>query len=268
MSIFQYPVKSWFVGQRPFSVSEVAVSPQHKIDLLSHILIFRCPRATCFSEHAQWFQPSFVDTYTKGSVAKPESTHGTKQLMTTSWQFRPSIRSEADAVRLDMLLNLECQSQQEEAQNLNLFDKDTLVAWVKTSYQEQLAKASMVSMFMGTDGTMALEFNDKDEVKNRIADEVSLDNIVKTGETNNRPFVFFQVGNSVHYYCAMTEKDALCFQFSLKNLEGHPLDLEQGVDSERLQKINEFIIAMLETIELTASSRLKEFLASKNIQTR
>ncbi len=268
MSAIGYAIKSWFVGQRPFTLSELHSAPLHKIDLFRWNLAFRCPKATYVSEHVRWFQPLFVDTYTKGSVKKPESEHGTKELMTTGWQFRPSIRSDADCIKLRLSVKLECRSQNESEQKLNLLDIDTLVSWVAVSYQEQLAKASLVSMFRGTDGTIALEFNDKDEVKNRIANESSLKGIVRQVEIKNKDFVFFQIGSEMHYYFAISEEDTICFNYSLSNFDSHPLDLDNSDNSERLNKINQFIIYMLETIKLTPSNRLQALLDSKNIQTR
>lgn len=267
--IFKYPIKAYFKGLVPLTPKQMTSAPWYQVDLFRCLLKFRCPHPTYQNSSGHdWYQPPFVDTYTLGSMPTPDDSHGKKNIMMTGWQFKPNVHSDNNCIVLKLSVNVECLSKAEQQLQIDLTQPGSLLPWVKSGYQEKQAQAAMYDMFMGTDGTMAIEFNDKETVQQRISDSTLLGEIVKTIEIGKREWIYFQVGSDMYYYTPLAKEDALCFRYNLTNIQGFSLPLDNTVNDERLTNINIFIMAMLNSVNLLPSQRLKKFLKNKGIKTR
>lgn len=261
-SLFQY-----VMAGPPFSAKKLASSPWNEIDLFHSILRFRNPKPTKLLSYNSPFRYTgkyhcrFVDTFTKKDYV--DVVNGNRSVCfvyNTAWVFKPNRWLNKNPVVVDLSINIFALLSQDMEEGRDLRSSEELSVWVQAAHQKRKALFNQVDCTKHDDGMMSVEFNDQVRLPTQSMAELSS---VQSIDVNGRHWLQIHEPNQVFFYTAIAKEDALCFSFMTYSDEafGKPFN----VSPEMQQQIMAFMLAIIDSVKLTPSTRMDAFIKGKHI---
>ncbi len=290
--VFKHPIKSFFKSLISSSAKNLSKTPWYEIDLFRSILRFKNPKQTFFPSDQLitdlFYQDArpFIDTINKpnfrGLIANGRSSCDVTK---TGWEFNPTAQLDSDRVVLTMDVEVMCAYPREGEVERDLNDIQALKSWVDYCHKQCRVHAEQYDFVKSDDGMLSVEFlnaledeetqapalphqssRSKAKSNKEIApSQTHESNRAKTQTINGRNWVKIKEPGELHYYTAIAKKDALCFSFERLASDGDT-QLCTSPSAELEQKIQAFIVTLLETVTITPSKRLQTFLKNKGVE--